>query len=82
MALVVIVEMAYLWFNVNLLQQWFGVDVDILTWCKPALIVSVLIVFTGFSIATLKQKCWEEFIIAVVILIVMLLNVSNVFIGL
>ena len=38
MALVVVWMMLYLWFGVNLLDRWFGWDVDVLTWCKPALL--------------------------------------------
>lgn len=81
---VVLLEIIYLWFNVNLLNLWFGIDIDIdiLTWCKPALIGSALIIFIGYSIAAFKQKCWEELAIALVVLIVMLLNMSNVFVDL
>lgn len=77
---VVLLEIIYLWFNVNLLNLWFGID--ILTWCKPALIGSALIIFIGYSIAAFRQKCWEELAIALVVLIVMLLNMSNVFVDL
>lgn len=31
MAIVVAIEMAYLWFDVNILDLWFGADIDILT---------------------------------------------------
>ena len=79
---VVLLEIIYLWFNVNLLNLLFDIDVDILTWCKPALIGSTLIIFIGYSIAAFKQKCWEELAIALVVLIVMLLNMSNVFVDL
>ena len=79
---VVLLEIIYLWFNVNLLNLWFGIDIDILTWCKPALIGSALIIFIGYSIAAFRQKCWEELAIALVVLIVMLLNMSNVFVDL
>lgn len=79
---VVLLEIIYLWFNVNLLNLWFGIDIDILTWCKPALIGSALIIFIGYSIAAFKQKCWEELAIALVVLIVMLFNMCNVFVDL
>lgn len=82
LVIVVLLEMSYLWFNVNLLNLWFGIDIDILTWCKPALIGSALIIFIGYSIAAFRQKCWEELAIALVVLIVMLLNMSNVFVDL
>ena len=82
LVIVVLLEMSYLWFNVNLLNLWFGIDIDILTWCKPALIGSALIIFIGYSFATFRQKCWEELAIALVVLIVMLLNMSNVFVDL
>lgn len=82
LAIVVLIEMIYLWFNLNLLELWFGLDIDILTWCMPALLGSVLIVFIGYSIAALKQKCWEEFAIGIVILLIMLLNMSNFFVNL
>ena len=79
---VVLLEIIYLWFNVNLLNLWIGIDNDILTWCKPALIGSALIIFIGYSIAAFRQNCWEELAIAFVVLIVMLLNMSNVFVDL
>ncbi len=79
---VVSIEMLYLWFNVNLLKLWLGIDIDILTWCKPALLVSVSFIFIGYSIAAIKQKCWGELTIAIVILLIMLLNMSNLFIDL
>ena len=82
LVIVVLFEMSYLWFNVNLLNLLFDIDVDILTWCKPALIGSALIIFIGYSIAAFRQKCWEELAIALVVLIVMLLNMSNVFVDL
>lgn len=79
---VVLLEIIYLWFNVNQLNLWVGIDIDIFTWCKPALIGSALIIFIGYSIAAFRQKCWEELAIALVVLIVMLLNMSNVFVDL
>ena len=82
LVIVVLLEMSYLWFNVNLLNLWFGIDIDILTWCKPALIGSALIIFIGYSIAAFRQKCWEELAIALVVLIVMLFNMCNVFVDL
>ncbi len=82
LVIVVLLEMTYLWFNVNILKLWFGVNINILTWCKPALIASVLIIFVGYSIATLKQKCWGEFAIAIVVFVIMLLNMTNILIEL
>lgn len=82
LVIVVLLEMSYLWFNVNLLNLLFDIDIDILTWCKSALIGSTLIIFIGYSIAAFKQKCWEELAIALVVLIVMLFNMSNVFVDL
>lgn len=79
---VVSIEMLYLWFDVNIFKLWFGINIDILTWCKPALLISVFIIFIGYSMAAIKQKCWGEFTIAIVILIIMLLNMSNIFIDL
>lgn len=81
LAIVVIIEMTYLWFKVNIIQRCFNIDIDILTWCKPALILSVLIIFLGYSIAALRQKCWGELIVAIIIMVIMLLNMSNIFIG-
>lgn len=81
LAVVVLLEIIYLWFNINLLNLWFGLDIDILSWCKPALLISVLIVFVGYSIAAIKQKCWGEFIIALIILVIMILNMSNIFVS-
>lgn len=74
LAIVVLIEITYLWFNVNLLNLWFGLNIDILAWCKPALLCSVFIVFIGYSIAALRQKCWGEFAIGLTILLTMLLN--------
>lgn len=82
MAIVVTIEMAYLWFDVNILDLWFGADIDILTWCKPALLLSVLIVFVGYAIAAIRQRCWLELAIALVIGMIMLLNFGNFFVDL
>ena len=82
LAIVVLIEVIYLWFNVNIPKLWFGIDIDILTWCKPALLVSISIIFVGYSITTIRQKCWGEFIIAIAILILMLLNMRNFFVNL
>lgn len=79
LAIVVVIEIIYLWFNINLLSLWFGLEIDVLSWCKPALLTSVLIIFVGYSIAAIKQKCWEEFIIAIIILLIMILNMINIF---
>lgn len=81
LAIVVLLEILYLWFNINIFKLG-GIDVDVLIWCKPALLVSVLIIFIGYSIATIRQKCWGEFIIAIIMLIIMLLNMSNIFVNL
>ncbi len=80
LALVVMIEMTFLWFNINLIESVFGMNIDILAWCKPALLGSVSIIFIGYGIAALKQKCWEEFAIALTILVIMLLNVSGIFV--
>lgn len=77
MAIVVVLEMCYLWYNVNLLEQWFGIKLDILAWCKPALIGSLLIVFIGQSIAAIRQKCWGELTVTLVFLVVILLNMTD-----
>lgn len=81
LAVVVLLEIIYLWFNINLLDLWFGLDIDILSWCKPALLFSVLIIFVGYSIAALKQKCWGEFFIALIIFLIMILNMCNIFLS-
>lgn len=79
MGLVVVWLIAYLWFGVNLLDRCFGVDVDVLDWCSPALLGSMVIVFVGFGIAAFKQKCWGELTIAFVVAIIALLNMNDVF---
>lgn len=81
LVITVVIEITYLWFNVNILKLWFGLNIDILVWTKPALLASVAIVFIGYSIAAIRQKCWGELTIAIVILIVMLLNMSNIFVN-
>lgn len=81
MALVVVWMIVYLWWDVNLLELWFGADIDVLTWCKPALLCAMLIIFTGYAIAAVRQKCWGELTVAAVVIIVMLLNMANVFVN-
>ncbi len=39
-----------------------------------------MIVFAGYSIAAIRQKCWGELAIGLVIFIVLLLNMSNIFV--
>lgn len=82
MALVVVWMMLYLWFGVNLLDRWFGWDVDVLTWCKPALLGSLLIIFAGYSVAAVRQKCWGELTVSLIMLLFMLLNMSDFFVDL
>lgn len=65
-----------------ILDLWFGVDLNFLSWCYPAILGSALIVFTGFAIAAIRQKCWGELAIALFIAIFMLLNMSNFFVDL
>lgn len=75
----VLIEMTYLWFNINIFELWFGININILRWCKPALLGAVVIIFIGYSIAAIRQKCWGEFTIAIVIFFIMLLNMINLF---
>ena len=42
-----------------ILDLWFGVDLNFLAWYKPALIGSVLIVFTGYSIAAINRNAGD-----------------------
>lgn len=80
MILVGAIIITYLWFDINLLNHWFNIDVDILEWGKPALVVSLLVIFVGQSIAAIKQKCWGELFIALTILIIVLINANNIFV--
>ena len=80
--IVVLIEIAYLWFDKNLLTILFGLDIDILEWTPTLLLFSAMIIFIGYSIAAIKQKCWAELAIAGVILLVMLCNMSNFFVNL
>lgn len=82
MALVVVWMMLYLWLGVNLLEQWFGWDVDVLTWCKPALLGSLLIIFAGYAVVAVRQKCWGELTVSLIMLLFMLLNMSDFFVDL
>lgn len=82
MAMVVVWEIAYLWFGMNLLETWFGVEVDVLAWYQPALLGALLIVFVGYAVAAIRQKCWGELAIALIIVTVTLLNMSNFFVEL
>lgn len=65
-----------------MLDLWFGMNIGFLTWGKPAILGSALIVFIGYSIAAIRQKCWGELAVALIIAVVMLLNMSNFFIDL
>ncbi len=80
MGMVVVWIITYLWFDINLLERCFGVHIDVLKWYNPALIGAVMIVFAGYSIAAIRQKCWGELAIGLVIFIVLLLNMSNIFV--
>lgn len=73
--------MVYILFDVNLLYVWFNVDIDILKWVKPALILTGLIIFIGESIAAIMQKCWVELIIGLILLAFALINMSNIFVS-
>ena len=65
-----------------ILELWFGVDLKFMTWYQPALLGSLLSVFAGYSIAAIKQKCWGELAVAMIILIVTLINMGNFFVDL
>ena len=82
LAIVSIIEIVYLWFDKNILKILFGLDIDILEWTPTLLLFSAMIIFIGYSIAAIKQKCWAELAIAGVILLVMLCNMSNFFVNL
>ena len=82
MALVVVWMMLYLWLGVNLLDRWFGWDGDVLTWCKPALLGSLLIIFAGYAVVAVRQKCWGELTVSLIMLLLMLLNMSDFFVDL
>lgn len=77
-----LILLTYIFSGVNILNRWFGMDIDILEWVKPALLGSASIIFIGFSIAAVRQKCWEEFAFGIIILLIMLLNMSNFFVNL
>lgn len=82
MALVVIWEMSYLWFDYNILDRWFGINVDVLEWCGTALLCSLGIIGIGYGIAAIRQKCWGLLSIIIAVLVITLLNMNNVFINL
>lgn len=82
MGMVVVWIITYLWFDLNLLERCLGIQIDVLTWSNPALIGAAMIVFAGYSIAAIKQKCWGELTVGLVIFIVLLMNMSSVFIKL
>ena len=82
MALVFVWMIVYLWFNVNLLEKWFGLDADVMKWGMPSMLISVAIICTGFGIAAIKQKCWGQLVVALVMIIFALLNMSNFFVDL
>lgn len=82
MVLVVVWLIVFLWFGVNLLDDWFGWEVDALRWGNPALICSLLIVFIGFGIAAAVQRCWGELLIILFIGTLALLNMTDFFLHL
>lgn len=82
MILVFVWMMTYLWFDINLLEKWFGFDVDVLQWGVPAILAAGSIVFIGFGIAAFRQKCWGELAIAAILLIFTLINMSNFWVNL
>ena len=55
---------------------------DVLTWCKPALLGSLLIIFAGYAVAAVRQKCWGELTVSLIMLLFMLLNMSDFFVDL
>lgn len=79
MALVTVWLITFLWFDVNLLQACLGMDVDVLSWYKPALLTSLAIVCGGFGIAAFLQKCWGELTVAAFVAVFTLLNMNDFF---
>lgn len=82
MAIVAVMAMIYLWFDIDLIQKWFGINTGILSWLNPTLMGCVILLAIGYSIAAIKQKCWGELAIILMIVLVSILNMCNVFVKL
>lgn len=65
-----------------ILDVFLNLNMNSIEWFKPVLIGTVSIGFVGFFIATIKQKCWGQFAILLAVYIIMILNMTNVFVNL
>lgn len=60
----------------------FDLQIGTLNWIDQALMICYLIPFIGYLIAYYRHKCWELFIITIVMLIIGLLGMSDFFLKL
>lgn len=60
----------------------FDLQLGSIHWIDKALIICYFIPFIGYSIAYYRYKCWELFIITIVMLIIGLLGMSDFFLKL
>lgn len=60
----------------------FDLSLNALSWGIPAILGCFLIPLIGFSIAYVRQKCWGLLAVTLSLTILMLLNMSNVFVNL
>lgn len=44
----------------------FDWGLEFLTWAQPAMVACAALVFGGYSVAAIKQKCWGELVCAIV----------------
>ena len=68
--------------SVFVLDLLFDFGLNSLSWGIPAILGCFLIPLIGFSIAYFRQKCWGLLAITLSMTVLMLLNMSNVFVNL
>lgn len=57
------------------------VDIGYSTWGKPALIGSLTLVFAGYGIAAVRQRCWGFLGLLLFVYATTILNMTNVFVN-
>lgn len=77
LVIVGMIIMAFLLFDINIFKLWFGIDVDIIAWSKPALLLSLFFIFLGYSIISIKKKCWVDLVIGIIFILFLLLRVGD-----
>lgn len=52
----------------NIFKFLFGLDVDIFEWVVSGSLLCIVYAYTVYAIIAIKQKCWEELAIALVVM--------------